>query len=450
VKDSASNTPHANDWLPAKLFRPYVDVLAALFETTTREGTKAHVVELNAALDGQPSRELRAVYSAELLRSTGTYFTGARLAEKLVQRLQYNLRNFPSVIDPACGAGDLLIACARSFPLQHDFAQTIRDWGRRLIGFDVNSSFVRATQYRLALLALARSGITNPSRALNLPSEAFPSIRTGSGLGDWELPSGPALVVVNPPFVYGTADPSCTWASGRVSLAASFMDRCLDNAPKGSRILAILPDVLRTGTHYERWRQMISNRAYIQSLTVGGKFDALTQVNVFLLELEVGGISRRRTFAWARPTAKPHKTVKDFFKVSVGTVVPFRLDGRGPWRHYANLEMLAPWKTVRRLPKHIRFKGTAHKTPFVTIRRTSKSDSPNRCVGTVVTSKGLVVVENHLLVALPQDRTVKTCRKLLRVLQADSTTDWMDKRICCRHLTVPSVQDIPWFEDKVD
>jgi hypothetical protein len=419
-----------------------------LFETAARDGVKAHDLELKAALDGQPARELRSVYAADSLRHTGTYFTGSTLAQYLVKPFENRLREFSCVIDPACGAGDLLVACARHLPLQGDFAATITEWGKQLVGFDVNSAFVDAARHRLALLALARWGAAHRTPRVSPPSEPFPYIRSGSGLQEWKLPSGPALIVVNPPFSYSKANPQCGWASGRVSLAASFMEKCLENAPKGSRIVAILPDVLRTGTNYERWRAMVSNKSRIRSVTVGRKFDALTQVHVFLLELEVGGSSRRKTFAWARPAAKHRQTVKDLFHVGVGAVVPFRLNGTGCWQLYADLEALPAWKTVRRLNRHVRFKGATHRAPFVTIRRTSKSDSQYRCVGTLVTGKSRVAVENHLLVAVPRDRTVRTCKKLLALLQSDAATEWMDRRICCRHLTVPSLGDLPWIEDE--
>jgi hypothetical protein len=59
-----------------------------------------------------------------------------------------------------------------------------------------------------------------------------------------------------------------------------------------------------------------------------------------------------------------------------------------------------------------------------------------------------MAVENHLLIALPHDKKVGTCRKLLEMLKRDATSKWMNERIRCRHLTVGSVGDLPWAEDK--
>ena len=103
---------------------------------------------------------------------------------------------------------------------------------------------------------------------------------------------------------------------------------------------------------------------------------------------------------------------------------------------------------MNRIQQRIRFKGTTYKPPFVAIRRTSKADYQFRCIGTVVTGSELIAVENHLLIATPHDKTVSTCQKLLRVLQQESTSRWMNERIRCRHLTVGVVNDLPWPEDE--
>jgi hypothetical protein len=192
---------------------------------------------------------------------------------------------------------------------------------------------------------------------------------------------------------------------------------------------------------------MIAEESRICSVRMGGRFDELTQVNVFLLELEVGQSVRGRGCSWARPARRDQQTVKDLFDIHVGPVVPFRLNGAGSWFPYAHLETLPPWQTLTSLNQHIRFSGTTYKAPFVTVRRTSKSDCQFRCVGTIVASRTAIAVENHLLIAIPHDKSLKTCKKLLGLLKLNSTSEWMNKRICCRHLTVSSVGDLPWLED---
>jgi hypothetical protein len=54
-----------------------------------------------------------------------------------------------------------------------------------------------------------------------------------------------------------------------------------------------------------------------------------------------------------------------------------------------------------------------------------------------------VLIENHLLVLLPADKSEETCRKIMRILAAPSTTNWLNSHIRCRHLTVAAVAQIP-------
>jgi N-6 DNA Methylase len=437
-----------NSVLQPEVFQPYVQHLAALLKAGVSNGGATMQAELVAALDGQPSRELRKLYTIDSLRNTGTYFTGSELASRLVTSFKSVPPSVTQVVDPACGAGDLLVACARHLPLQSDLTRTLNDWGARLAGFDINSAFVEATRYRLALLAVERIGAAarNLSKELSLP-HLFPQIRSRSGMEDWNLPSSPTLIVVNPPFSYCEAAKGCTWASGRVSQAAMFMDNCIKNAVEGTRLLAILPDVLRTGTRYERWRRMVAEKALVHSVEIAGQFDDLTEISVFLLELEVCKPEKDQDVSWARPAQSAKSMIKDLFDVRVGPVVPFRLDGRGSWFPYAHSKELQPWQTLRQLDQHIRFKGTTYKPPFVAIRRTSKADYHVRCIGTIVAGKKPIAIDNHLLVAIPHDKKLGTCKKLLEVLKQDSTSIWMNERIRCRHLTVSSIGDLPWPEE---
>jgi N-6 DNA Methylase len=312
-------------------FQPYVDQLAGLLNAAARDGVAARQAELDSALDGQPGRELRKLYTTEALRATGTYFAGSDLANRLVTSLATLLPNAKQVVDPACGAGDLLVACARYFPLKADLTETLCEWGGRLAGFDINPAFVEATRYRLALLAIERTQTSADEIGGELPlAEIFRQIQSRSGMAEWPLDHVPSVIVVNPPFSCGLAAKGCAWATGRVSQAAVFMDTCVGNASKGTRVLAILPDVLRTGTRYEKWRQMIAEKAIVHSVKIAGQFDDLTEINVFLLELEIGSRGKDQRIDWARPAQTAERTVKDLFHVHVGPVVPFRLDGKGP------------------------------------------------------------------------------------------------------------------------
>lgn len=442
---AASHPSRGKDLLNPSAFQPYVQQLADLLAACAAGRVGKKHAEVLAALDGQPSRELRKLYQLHSLRNTGTYFTGSDLANRLVSSLSDAIPEAGLVIDPACGAGDLLVACARHLPVRSGLIRTLEEWGQRLAGFDINPAFVEATRYRLALLAMHRI----PTGAERLPADLpladlFPHIQSRSGLEDWDLRRHHSVIVVNPPFSYGLVPKGCTWTSGRASQAALFVETCLKNGSEGARVLAILPDVLRTGTNYGRWRRMVSQNAKVHLVEIAGQFDKQTDISVFLLELEIN-CSAGHHANWAVPLRISKYTLRDLFDVRVGPVVPFRLDGTGPWFPYAQLEDLPPWEIVRTLNQHVRFKGTTYKPPFVAIRRTSKADYQIRCIGTIVTGKEAVAVENHLLVALPRDKKVSTCWKLLELLKNDSVSSWMNERMRCRHLTVASVGDLPWL-----
>jgi hypothetical protein len=58
----------------------------------------------------------------------------------------------------------------------------------------------------------------------------------------------------------------CSWAGGRISEAARFIVRALEMAPANARLLAILPDVLRSGSFQHRWRERVSDLASVESV----------------------------------------------------------------------------------------------------------------------------------------------------------------------------------------
>jgi hypothetical protein len=93
-----------------------------------------------------------------------------------------------------------------------------------------------------------------------------------------------------------------------------------------------------------------------------------------------------------------------------------------------------------------RFAGTTYQPPFVVVRRTSRRGDRHRAIGTIIAGHGPVAVENHLLILQPRDGSVRSCRRLLRVLRSPRTDEWFDQRLRCRHLTVAAMLELPWWE----
>jgi hypothetical protein len=131
----------------------------------------------------------------------------------------------------------------------------------------------------------------------------------------------------------------------------------------------------------------------------------------------------------------------------VGAVVPFRLSNRGQWRPFIQARDLPSWQAVTDIVQHRRFEGTTFCPPFVVVRRTSRPDDKSRAVATIVQSKRRIAVENHLLVLTPKDKTLRTCKQLMKLLGKRSTNEILNSRIRCRHLTVGALADLPWSDE---
>jgi hypothetical protein len=398
-----------------------------------------------AALDGQPSRELRRLVPLVERRADGAFFTGSALAKQVVAHFLSTPTPNLIVCDPACGAGDLLIAASQRLPIYPNLESTLRLWGMVLRGYDIHEQFIEATRLRLVLAAISRGARSRRATAGSLTA-LLSGIRVSNGLA----PSfdDVNVVLVNPPYGSRQAPAGCNWASGLVSDAAVFTHDLVEKLPCAAKITAILPDVLRTGTRYAKWRAAMERQLYIDTLKVVGIFDRWADVDVFLLHAaKRAKNSKNDTEARWWSQAASQRRVRDKFEVNVGAVVPHRDRALGPWRKYIHARTISKLQTydISKAPSR-RFDRTTFRPPFVAIRRTSRPDDQIRAVATIILGSADVAVENHLIVASPRNGSLADCEALLEVLRHDSTTTWLNERIRCRHLTVGTVADIPWWD----
>jgi hypothetical protein len=394
------------------------------------------------ALNGEPARILRQQIALAVRRSAGAFFTGSVLASGLLKKAKLPARKPIVVFDPTSGAGDLLLAAARRLPLGMSLQETIQQWGRTLQGLDLQSEFVAAARARLLLLARQRHRVTD-STDVDWPT-AFPLIRTGDALRERMLYRSADFILINPPFSPTSARVGCEWASGNVNSAAVFLEHVLNCVLPSTRILAILPEVLRTGTRYAKWRRLISQRAERLAVESCGIFDNSADVDVFFLVLKTRlKICPGASANWLRRDSQPGSMVSDYFNITVGPVVPYRAPHTGPRRRYVHPRNVPTWKVVRRTTETRRFDGTVFIPPFVVIRRTSRPGDKFRAVAAEVHGAGPVAVENHLIVCSPKDGTIKQCRLLIKALKRQQTNRFLDDHIRCRHLTVRAIKEIP-------
>lgn len=429
-----------------KAFANYVKKLESLVSLAAHEpASSAFSGQVTAALDGQPGAELRRVVDLQSRRALGAFFTSAAMANRVLRPSFLRFNEDSIIADPTCGAGDLLVACARQLPEGHDFACTVALWSRHLCGRELHEEFVQAAKMRLALAAWQRRPdcFEVPLSSANL----FPGITNGCGFADVDMIRKATHIVLNPPYSPMDAPEDCEWGGGRVSMAACFVDHCVATAGVGTRVVAILPEVLRSGERYRRWRARIEQRASVEHVHLLGQFDRWTDIDVFALELRIAESPRTKHSRWIYPRTVSTETVSDHFVVSVGAVVPFRHAQRGPRLRYIHPRLLPAWGTDAQANEYRRFAGTTYHPPFVVVRRTSRRGDRHRAIGTIITGPGPVAVENHLLVLQPKNKTIRRCRQLLSVLGSPRTDKWFDQRLRCRHLTVGAMIELPWWED---
>lgn len=405
-------------------------------------------VNLNQYLNGSVGTELRRRVSLDHRQRIGAFFTSEAL-RKLTIPTSFFEGNNGLVWDPACGAGDLLIRAAEALPATLNLATTLSAWGEQLSGNDIEPVFIRAAKARLVLAAYLRGARRQSGGRLSLRL-VFPKIRVRDSLVSH--PSFvPTRIILNPPFISINQQTKPGWGAGSVSAAAVFIDKCLQIAAPGALIAAILPDVLRTGSRYERWRAEVQRLAEINSLHVYGSFDPQADVDVFILQLQVRSVHQQSVIGedpWG--ISKTHKgiTLGDYCTVTVGPVVPHRHKSTGQDLPYIHAKEAPQWGVMEHITTRRQFAGTTSQPPFVVIRRTSSPSDKFRAVGTLVVCDERVAVENHLLICQPKDGSLATCQKIMEVLYADTTNEWLNSRIRCRHLTVSSVKDIPWVQQE--
>ena len=239
----------------------------------------------------------------------------------------------------------------------------------------------------------------------------------------------------------------CRWAGGRITEAAEFVMTALERAKAGTEMLAILPDVLRSGSFSANWRNRVSELAEVLLVEPHGIFDDSADVDVFLLRLvrrQAGMASG--THHWTTLLRAKTKTIGDYFNVHVGPVVPHRDKEAGSDYPYIHARCVPKWTVMEAFTETRRYEGLVFDPPFVVIRRTSRPEDPYRATATIISGTEPIAVENHLLVCEPKNRTLKSCQELMKQLKTETVNKFLNFRIRCRHLTVGAVEAIPFSQ----
>lgn len=396
-------------------------------------------------LNGEATMALQRLVPINIRKDAGLFFTSNKISEKVASRILPMLQRGSKILDPACGAGNLLIACARHLPIGLNLGETLTLWSDKIFGYDLYTEFISATRLRLALLALS----IHPNDINLLPNlqldQLFNGLKAGDGLSQSCIEQD-ICIAVNPPFGHISAPADCKWGTGKIQVAAWFLERLLLRTTEGQNVVAILPDVLRSGTRYLKWRNMISSLCTSIDIEEAGRFDNNTDVDVFILHIVRGDSSGTQLY-WPTHNSlirQSKHVVSDFFDVCVGPVVPHRDPLQGPSYPYIHARTAPAWQTIDFIPEDRQYTGKVFSPPFLVIHRTSSPSDRHRCVTTIINDKREVAVENHLLIIQPHDRSIYSCNQLLRLLKSPETDKWLNNRIRCRHLTVSAIRELPY------
>ncbi|MFT6872806.1 MAG: hypothetical protein ACJAVN_001818 [Roseivirga sp.] len=386
---------------------------------------------------------LRKLLTIEEMREAGSFFTGQLLASKAVSAFRIPITQTSVVLDPTCGAGNLLIESSRKLRVKGTLSATLRAWGKILWGFDIHAHFVEATKIRLVVEALNR-GVTQDCEL----DDAFEflsniAVQDALNVAQEDLESV-THVLMNPPFTIWPSPKENYWKEGKVNAAGIVFDKYMRLLPEGCNICAVLPDVLRSGSRYKEFRSFTS-ASMRGTAEIWGRFNKNTDVDVFLLS----GFLRSSTkdIKWYS-SGIAVLSISDCFDVRTGPLVAYRDPEEGIEYPYFYPKNCPRWGIVKTVTETRRFTGKSLDPPFVVIKRTSSPSDRNRASATFINLREPVVIENHMIVAKPKDGKVKTCKTLMRVLQNQQTNDFLNDRIRLRHLTVGVVKDIPFDGDE--
>jgi hypothetical protein len=382
---------------------------------------------------------LRECLSIEEMKEAGCFFTGQDLAKNTVSSLPNPITQSSVVLDPTCGAGNLLIECSRQLSVDDSLYTTLEQWGNILWGFDLYPSFIDAAKLRLIVEAITR-GATNDC-SIDVAMGLLSNIRVQDAL---EVTSAELAsvthAVMNPPFTIWQSPKINYWKDGKVNAAGIVFDKYIRTLPRECYLSAILPDVLRSGSRYSGFRDFVDANI-CGKCHVWGRFNAKTDVDVFVISGLLTSDTKQK-INWL-PSSSTHLQLSELYDVCIGPLVAYRDPEVGEEYPYFHIKNSPAWTTVTEKSESRRFYGRVFSPPLVVIKRTSSPSDKYRASATIINLSDQVAIENHMIVIQPKSKKLADCERLLTILKSESTNDFLNKRIRLRHLTVGAVKEIP-------
>lgn len=382
---------------------------------------------------------LRECLSREEMREAGSFFTGQKLATEAIQLFQKAITFESIILDPTCGAGNLLIEASRKLGVEKTLTATLQAWGAVLWGFDIHETFIEATKLRLILEALSRGVELNCSTESAFNFLKNIKVKDALSVTKEELEKV-THVIMNPPFTLWESPKNEFWKNGKINAAGIISYFFFKTLPKECQIVAILPEVLRCGSRYEDFRTNTSVELSGSCLP-WGRFNSKTDVDVFLLV----GCCNQESDSEIRWYEESNYSLSlgDLYDVRVGPLVAYRDPEEGKELPYFHSRNLSTGKILTRSNETRKFLGKSIKTPCVLIKRTSSPSDKQRAAATLVNLVTDIFVENHLIIVSPKNGTLEECKKVMDVLNSNKTNDFLNEQMRLRHLTVKIIKNIP-------
>lgn len=383
---------------------------------------------------------LRECLTLGQMREAGSFFTGQALASKTINSFEKALTLNSRVLDPTCGAGNLLIECSRKLGVRDTLSETLEEWGEILWGFDIHESFIEATKLRLIIDALNRGVQKNCS--IEQAISYFKNIKIMDAmLATKEDLKSITHVVMNPPFSIWSSPNKNYWKQGKINAAGIVLDHYLRVLPNECNLIAILPDVLRSGSRYNLFREFCSLKMHA-TCKLWGRFNSKTNVDVFILSGKITESDNLKNILWQEDLGN-YEPLSTQFDVCTGPLVAYRDLELGNEYPYFNSKNTIAWETINEVNQTRKFQGKVISPPFILVKRTSSPGDKYRATATIINLKTMVAVENHLIVIKPKNNSLRDCKKLLKILKSNKTNNFLNQRIRLRHLTVEVIKSIP-------
>ncbi|MCJ0830502.1 N-6 DNA methylase [Acinetobacter sp. NIPH1876] len=402
---------------------------------------QTNLMSLDAAIDlDSIDLVLRELLTIDEMREAGSFFTGQILATATVKNLLRAITFESVVLDPTCGAGNLLIECSRVLGVERNLSNTLQKWGTVLWGYDIHESFVESTKLRLVIEALRRG--VQKDCTLEEALSFLVNIKVKDALTITKKDIFQVThAIMNPPFSIWPSPNKYYWKSGKINAAGIVFDHFIRILPEGCCFSAILPDVLRSGSRYRLFRDFCSLKT-IATCQVWGRFNKKTDVDVFLLFGNIVTEDQNIQIKWQESFGN-YIPLSEKFEVRTGPLVAYRDPEIGPEYAYFHSRNTPSWETLSMAKERRRFKGTVISPPFIIVKRTSSPGDKYRASASLIDLNEMVAVENHMIVIKPKNNSLAECNKLMKILKSEKTNNFLNSRIRLRHLTVQVIKDIP-------